>query len=89
MQQATHYLLQLAEYRKVIDPLEVTVTQIRQALYAFMGVKEPVAIEEQIKKSPMPSMTVPKGAIEAWEKAGRPSPASKWLADYAKQVKHG
>lgn len=64
-------------------------TQIRQALYAFMGVKEPVSIEEQISKSPMPSMTVPKGAIEAWEKAGRPSPANKFFNDYAKQVDHG
>lgn len=78
--------MRLAEYRKAIDPLEVAVTQIRQALYAFMGVKEKPDIDEQIKNSPLPSMSVQAGAIEAWEKAGRPEP-SRFFADYAKKKK--
>lgn len=86
LQQAAHYLTQLAEYRKTIDPLDIAVAYIKKALWSYLGVKEQPDISEQIQKSPMPSMSVPAGAVEAWEKAGRPEP-NKFFAEYAKKKK--
>lgn len=83
LQQLVHYLEKLHEYRENIKPADLELTQIRQALFAFLGVSErdDKKIDEQIAKSGFPNMKVSKKAMEAWEKAGMPNP-QKFFTQY-------
>jgi len=78
-----HYLDKLHEYREAIKPAEVTLEQIKQALFAFFGVKvgNEKKIDEQIEVCGFPKVKTSKGAMDAWEKAGRPNP-HKFFARY-------
>jgi len=86
LQQLVHYLEKLHEYRENIKPADFELEQIRQALFAFLGVseKDDKKIDEQIEKSGFPSVKVTRQAMEAWEKAGMPNPQI-FFAQYRKR----
>jgi len=86
LQQLSHYLERLSEYREFIKPEDVELTQIRKALFGFFGVKErnDADIDKQTENFGLPKMKVSKEAMIAWEKAGRPNP-NKFFAEYRKK----
>jgi hypothetical protein len=74
------------EYRKHIDPIELSLEKIRRALYSFFGMKEAdkgVELEKKIDRVSMGKVT--KDAKDAWIEAGMPSPAGPWLKNYRNQ----
>jgi D-Tyr-tRNAtyr deacylase len=74
------------KYRKNIKPAEVTLESIRMALFSFFGIEEadnPEEIERKIEKV-TGKRTVTNDEMQAWYKAGMPSPFNRWINNYRK-----
>jgi hypothetical protein len=72
-----------AAYRDHIKPHDVSLERIRAALFSFFGIKEPPTMEQQeLKLKQAANVTVTQGAMDAWFKAGMPSPAPQWLRQW-------
>jgi hypothetical protein len=74
------------KYRSHIRPAEVSLIAIQKSLFSFFGIKEgenPEQLESKIAQM-TGHKTIPKEVMQAWYKAGMPSPFDKWLADYRK-----
>jgi hypothetical protein len=84
---ACSYLEQLDKRRENVKSPDVTLVELRQALYAFMGIKEE-DVESQLAKMPIPVSRVTKDMMDAWYKAGMPSPPQKFFDDYGKSRKN-
>ena len=84
---ACSYLKQLDKRREKVNSPDITLTELRQALYAFMGVKDQ-DIETQLAKMPIPTSKVTKDMMDAWYKAGMPSPPQEFFKEYGRSRKN-
>ncbi len=72
-------------YRDIIKPIDVTLDQIRRALFSWFGIKEaptPAETEKQIQK--VVQVKVTGKQFDAFMAAGMPSPALEWLKQWEK-----
>lgn len=76
LQELVHYLDRLGEWREKVKRTDIAINEIRMILMAFFGAKEQEPDEDPVAKmsGKIPTASVPSGAIEAWERAGRPEP---------------
>jgi hypothetical protein len=82
------YAADNAKHREHFRPSDVSLESIRRALFSFFGIKEPPSaeqLEKQIEK--VADVKVTNKSIDAWFKAGMPSPATEWLREY--EATHG
>jgi len=84
---ACSYLKQLDKRREKVNNPDVTLVELRQALYAFMGIKDE-DVESQLAKMPIPVNSVTKEMMDAWHKAGMPSPPQKFFKEYGRPRKN-
>ena len=85
LQELEHYFAQGTAYRNTVPEPDVSLAQIRAALFAFFGIKEPALdrearLDEELKAVKAPRVT--KEESEAWWAAGMPSPMGAWIRSY-------
>ncbi len=86
MQELDHYVYLNYKYRENIKPAEYSLVEIRNALFGFLGIKDadkPEEIERKIETM-TGKRTVTNDEMNAWYKAGMPSPFDKWLNNHRK-----
>lgn len=84
LQELEHYYAQGIAYRNAVPEPDVSLAQIRAALFAFFGIKEPTdpeaRLDEELKTIKAPRVT--KEESEAWMAANMPSPMDAWIRSY-------
>jgi len=87
-QEFVHYLNAVGERREKVQSEDVTLEYIRQALFAWFGIKEPASADsatpEQMEKINMPKATLTEQEKNEWIAAGYPN-LSQWLPRYRRQ----
>ncbi len=87
-QEFVHYLNAVGKRREQVAPDDVNLEYIRQAFFAWCGIKEPAKADcanaEQLKKIPISKVTMTEQEKNEWIAAGYPN-LSQWLPRYRRQ----
>ena len=89
-QELVHYFEYINERREKVNHQEVSLELIRKVFFEFLGISEPKKdsdIDEQLKRSKMPTVKFTKAEKDAWIKTGTPN-INKFLKEYRK-LQHG
>ena len=77
------YSERIQKHRKTVKPTDLSVEQIRRALFSWFGIKEPPTEEEMEKKiETIADVRMSSRAFDAWMTAGMPSPAIPWIQNW-------
>jgi hypothetical protein len=86
---ACDYIEHLNKRRENIPKEDYSLAEIRNAFFAFLGIKK-TDVESQLAKMPIPVSRVTKDMMDAWYKAGMPSPPQKFFDEYGRsRTNHG
>ena len=81
---ACDYIEALNRRREDLPAAEVSLAEIKGALFAWFGIKKPNLDNDlaKISSAGMPVASVSKKALDAWTKAGMPSPPEKFFKEF-------
>jgi hypothetical protein len=95
-EQLQAYLDDIQRIRMNVPPLEITLCAIKEVLFKWLGVRETTApaiskdvYTQQVEGLSFPKFKLTKEEILAYQKAGMPSPFTKWLKDFRRKKKGG
>jgi hypothetical protein len=83
---ACDYIEQLNKRRENVPSADYSLAEIRNAFFAFLGIKQ-TDVESQLAKMPIPVSRVTKDMMDAWYKAGMPSPPQKFFDEISLKAK--